>query len=107
MIIQKGEESMDIQNVSMTLETLADTGQWEKISAGQWTCQELDKRNSAGETPLMRAAIRGDYKVALSLKQAGATLDLKDAAGRKAVDLAALHGHSAVLASLIIGGCGG
>lgn len=86
---------------------LAQAGDDNAIRCGHWTQAELDARDDTGRTALMQAAIRGDYRTALALKEAGADVHLVDAQGRKAVHLAALHGHSVLIACLIEGGCGG
>lgn len=91
----------------MRLYDLAENGDKAAISSGHWSQDELDERDEAGKTALMRAAARGDHEMAALLRSRGADLDLRDPDGRKAVDLAALHGHSAVLVCLIRGGCGG
>lgn len=89
------------------LAILADTGDAAAITSKHWPQAQLDALDEAGRTPLMRAAIRGDYKTAAALRAAGARLDITGPDGRKAVHLAALYGHSAVLVCLIEGGCGG
>lgn len=77
------------------------------IEQGSWTKAELDERDGAGLTALMRAAVRGDHRTVAALKNLGANIDLTDNKGRKAVDLAALYGHANVMVYLIKGGCGG
>lgn len=79
----------------------------QQIETGTWAKEELDWRDGQGRTALMCAALRGDHKTALALKLAGADVTLTDPDGRKAVHLAALHGHGTVLVCLIEGGCGG
>lgn len=91
----------------MQLYELAHRGDEAAIRQGRWTPEELNARDSEGLTALMCAAIRGDYRTALALKAAGADVHLTDAQGRKAVHLAAKHGHSVLIACLIEGGCGG
>ena len=99
MLAERGDE--------MHLYDLAAKGDQQAIEAGHWSACQLDERDADGRTALMCAAIRGDHKTASLLRDLGADLDLKDRDGRKAVDLAALYGHSAVLVSLMRGGCGG
>ena len=91
----------------MKLLELVKTGNIAAVEQQNWSLQELDEPDSAGFTPLMHAAILGDDKMAVLLKEKGANLNLRDAKGRKAVDLAALYGHGKVIINLIEGGCGG
>lgn len=82
-------------------------GDVEKLKAKSWSPEELNSRNAEGLTPLMVTAIRGDHYMAEALKALGADKDEEDELGRKAVDLAAIHGHPKVIVYLIEGGCGG
>lgn len=91
----------------MKLWELAESRQAGAILAQKWPREELDKKDADGRTALMHAAARGDYKTAEALRSQGADVALRDADGRKAVDLAALYGHGVVIAYLIEGGCGG
>lgn len=91
----------------MHLFDLTEQGLAAAIEQGSWTQTELDERDDAGLTALMRAAVRGDYRTVAALKNCGANTDLTDDQGRKAVDLAALYGHATVIVYLIKGGCGG
>lgn len=77
------------------------------IKQGLWSRAELDAKDHEGMTALMRAALKGDCRVVAVLKDLGADVDITDGNGRKAVDLAALHGHGNVMIYLIKGGCGG
>lgn len=91
----------------MRLYDLAGAGDLAAVAKGRWAPAQLDELDGEGKTALMRAAARGDHEMAALLRAKGANLDLKDPEGRKAVDLAALYGHSAVLVCLMRGGCGG
>ena len=79
----------------------------DEITRGMWSPAELDTPDKDGCTPIMHAAMLGDYHAIALLKEAGADLDLRDKEGNKAVDHAAKNGHGMAIIYLIEGGCGG
>lgn len=91
----------------MDLFTLIKNNDFQTIKSQNWSPDELNGLNSAGHTPLMAAAIAGNYRLVELLKSLGADPEIRDASGRKAVNYAALHGHTKVIIYLIEGGCGG
>jgi ankyrin repeat protein len=60
----------------------------ELMVQGKQRPAKLDQQDANGSTALMRAAANGDLRSVQALKDAGATLDLKDKNGRTAHDLA-------------------
>jgi ankyrin repeat protein len=63
----------------------------ELMLQGKQRPAKLDQQDANGGTALMRAAANGDVRSVQALKDAGATLDLKDKNGRTARDLAKMQ----------------
>lgn len=61
---------------------------------------EIDRRNSAGQTAAMFAALFGRTALLLTLADRGADLDAVDTSGASVRSLAARQGHEALLAEL-------
>lgn len=61
----------------------------------------IEKKNDEGQTPLMIAAKQGCLEAFNRLINAGANLEAQDCLGRRAMHLAAMHGHVSIVQCLI------
>ena len=74
----------------------------EKILDSQWALVfDLNAVNGESRTPLHKAIIDGEVKIALLLIQRGADISIKDKAENAAIHLAAYHGLTEVVKLLI------
>ncbi|WP_143532744.1 ankyrin repeat domain-containing protein [Saccharothrix sp. ALI-22-I] len=67
---------------------------------------DANHKNRDGVTPLVRAAMSGQWRVVEALLHAGARLDERDVDGRTALHHAVSSGHPEVAARLLAGGAG-
>jgi ankyrin repeat protein len=61
---------------------------------------DLNRAAHGGLTPLMCAAMAGDETTVRALLDRGAQLEVRDTAGRTALDLAKIRGHEKIIAEL-------
>jgi ankyrin repeat protein len=80
-----------------TAEQLADENGHKEVVALLRLCADVDGKDANGQTPLMKAAARGDLAAVERLRRLQADLDLQDEQGRTAAMLAAAGGNVKVL----------